>query len=118
MEHAEIGESMWIFYAVGYIGLLIRVGWEALRGGTTFSALASYVKSNSLVITLSILSYNAVLAVWMWTDLMGVVGMFKGELNGLTVVIGAIADIAFNKVVSVAKSRLEQKLQEPPTTEK
>ena len=117
MEHADIQESMWVFYAVGYIGLLIRVGWEALRGGTTFSALASYVKSNSLVITLSILSYNAVLAVWMWTDLMGVVGMFKGELNGLTVVIGAIADVAFNKVVSVAKSRLEQKLgeeAEPP----
>lgn len=110
MEHAEVAESMWIFYAIGYIGLLIRVGWESLRGGTTFAALFDYVKKNSLVITLSFLSYNAVLAVWMWTDLLGVVGMFKGELNGLTVVMGAIADLAFNKVVQLAKERIEKKL--------
>ena len=114
MEHQVVTENMWLFYAIGYLGLFGRILWEARKLGTQLDALTAYMKANSLIIVYSVFCYNAALSLWMWTDILSAVGFFKGELNGGTVIAGFLADMLFNKAVQSTKKKLEEP-GEPPS---
>lgn len=101
--------SWLVFYLIGYIGIIYHVGKNALRLGRTFDALFQYLKANSLVVFNTLLIYNGVCAMWGWTDFFSFLGLFKGELNGMTVLLGYTADSIFADAIGFATTKLNER---------
>ena len=108
MEQHAIG-NWGLFYALGYLGVMYHVGKNVLKVGKTFEALKQYTKENSLVITLTILSYNAVCAMWVWSDSLSFLGLNRGELNAMTIPLGYLADSIFRDATGAISKKLQER---------
>ena len=92
--------SPWIFYAIGYIGVIIYHGVLIIKQyGRSFAALKPYGKENGLAIVLSFFTYNAACLLWMFSDMFAGFNMFKGELNGMTVFAAIISEQFFKTTI-------------------
>lgn len=121
MEPHAIGH--WgLFYALGYIGVLYHIGKSAMALGKTLEAISTYWKENSLIIVMTVLSYNAVCAMWIWSDSLSFLGLNKGELSAMTIPLGYMANSIFRDATGAISKKLQergnQEPPEPPTTDK
>jgi hypothetical protein len=80
-------QSPWMFYAMGYSGIVLYILLGALELGKKVDALMKYMKDNSLAILATVVAYNAVAMVWMFSDFFSGFGLKMGELNGLIVFV-------------------------------
>ena len=88
-----------LFYAIGFLGVVIKFGKEMLSVGTSLDVAKGYIKANGLVIILHFLTYTGLIAMWLTTDIFSMAGGYKGILNGMTVVFGYGAQLMFDKAV-------------------
>jgi hypothetical protein len=89
-----------IFYSLGYLGILIYIVMGAIeKYGKTLAALVAYISENALPIVLNILAYNAVLALWYWSEALSAFGLDAGKLNAMTVPVGYMAQSLLTKVI-------------------
>ena len=95
MEHEHMNNP-WLFYTLGYIGILIHIVKNSLKLGNTFLVLITYLKQNSLSVFATFLTYNALCAMWMWSNIFEPAGMVQGELNVLLILVGFNAQLMFN----------------------
>ncbi len=107
----------WIYYGLGYLGLMIYIGTGAMEAyGKQLSAVSKYVTGNALPLIITALCYNAVVCIWLWTDIGPAIGLEVGKLNALTIPVGYMAQSIFTKSVRVYAAR--GKSDEPPTDPK
>lgn len=112
-----VGQHWWVtllFFALGHLGFVIRIFWTIITSGQKkLSVVDDYIEENSLVIVFGLLCYYAVVALWLWTDalsLLGSVGESFGLvpkiLNGWTVVIAIVADVILMKIIDKFGDRM------------
>jgi len=103
-------QSPWLFYGFGYFGIILYVLLGALELGKKIEVLTQYLKDNSLSIIATIVAYNAVALIWMFSDFFSALGMKQGELNGLIVLVAYVSLSLFTKGVRRIASRAEKAL--------
>lgn len=80
-------QSPWLFYAMGYFGIVLYVIIGALELGRKVEVLVKYITDNSLAILATVVAYNVVAMVWMFSDFFSGFGLKMGELNGLIIFV-------------------------------
>ena len=89
-----------IFFAIGHLGFVIRILLSFIgTGEKRLNKIDDYVAENGAVFLLSLLSYWAIAALWLWTDAIGFlggvgefVGIVPGQINAWAIVIAILAD--------------------------
>ena len=111
-EQQIIAESQvwWVtilFFLLGHVGFALRIMWVVLTSGQKkLSLVDDYIEENSLVVVFGLVCYYALVALWLWTDalsLLGSVGknmgLVPGSLNGWTIIIAILSDVLLLKIV-------------------
>lgn len=88
------------FFVLGHLGFAIRILLSFVGSGQRkLSLIDDYVADNGAVFLLGLLSYWAIVALWLWTDAIGFLGGFgesiglvPGWLNAWTIAIAILAD--------------------------
>jgi hypothetical protein len=106
-------QSPWLFYGIGYFGIVLYVLLGALEIGRKIEVLVGYVRENSLAILTTIVAYNAVALVWMYSDFFSMLGMKMGELNGLIVLVAYVSLSIFTKGARKFSKKAEEVLDVP-----
>ena len=108
-------ELTWaLFYALGFLGVVIKFGKEMLARGTSLSVVGGYLKDNGLVIVLHFLTYTGLVAIWLTTDIFAFAGGYKGILNAMTIVFGYGSQAIFDKAVPKLAERFARAGDEKP----
>lgn len=105
--------SPWLYYALGYLGIALYILRGAMKVGLTLDVFAPFIKSNALSIIATFLTYNGILAMWMYSDALSFFGLDRGELSGMTVPVAFMCNELFADFVDRQKAKLAAK-QEPP----
>lgn len=95
-----------LFYALGFLGVVIKFGKEMLARGTSFAVVKTYLHDNGLVVALHFITYTGLIAIWLTTDIFAFAGGYKGILNAMTIVFGYGAQMIFDKAVPRIAERL------------
>jgi len=105
----------YLFYALGYVGILIYVLSGAMEAhGKQLSAISMYVNENAIPLILNVLSYNLLVALWLWSEIGQAIGLAAHQLNALTIFIGYGAQSLFTKSARAWTARAEAKASNQP----
>lgn len=96
-----------LFFLLGHIGLAVRMFWVLITSGQKkLSVVDDYVEENSLVVVFGALCYYALVALWLWSDLFGLLGgvgdalgLIPKVLNAWTIPLAIGSDFILLKVV-------------------
>ena len=96
-----------MFFLLGHVGFALRIMWVVLTSGQKkLSLVDDYIEENSLVVVFGLVCYWALVALWLWTDALSLlgsvgesIGMVPGVLNGWTVLLAIASDVILMKVV-------------------
>ena len=89
-----------IFFALGHLGLGLRILFSFIgTGQRRLTLIDEYVADNGAIFLLGLLSYWAIVCIWLWTDAIGIFGgvgeaisFVPGQLNAWTIPIALVAD--------------------------
>ena len=106
----DVNQEWWVaglFFLLGHVGFAIRIMWVVLTSGQKkLSLVDDYIEENSLVVVFGLVCYWALVALWLWTDALSLlgsvgesIGMVSGVLNGWTVLLAIASDVILMKVV-------------------
>ena len=87
-----------VWYAVGFLGVMLHVMVKALKLGRTLSIVWQYTKANNLPIVITLFMYTGLVLYWV-TEGLSILGMIKGQLTGLTFIVGYMANSIFRELV-------------------
>lgn len=99
--------SQTLFFVLGHMGFAIRIMWNVLTSGQKkLDVVDDYIADNSLVVVFGLVCYYALVALWLWTDALGLLGtvgeslgLVPGKLNGWTIIIAIASDVLLMKIV-------------------
>lgn len=106
-----MNEQVWwvtvLFFLLGHVGFALRIMWVVLTSGRRkLSLVDDYIEENSLVVVFGLVCYYALIALWLWTDVLGFlggvgesIGLLPGELNGWTILVAILSDVLLLKIV-------------------
>ena len=112
MEHSQIA-SPWLFYGLGYIGIVLYILRGVMKIGLTLDILPPFLKGNALAIIATVVTYNAIVGMWMYSDAFAFFGLIQGELNGMSIFVAFAANEIFADLADKQKERLAQKNTPP-----
>lgn len=99
----------WLFYFLGYLGIVLYVLRGALKMGTTLDVFYPFVKANALSIIATIVTYNGIMGMWKYTNAFSFFGLDQGELNGMSITVAFMANELFQDFVEKQKEKLSKK---------
>ena len=123
-----MNQEWWVtllFFLLGHVGFALRIMWVVLTSGQKKLALVDdYIEENSLVVVFGLVCYYALVALWLWTDALSLlgsvgegVGLIPGALNGWTVIVAIASDVLLLKIVDkfgdkIGMERLSDKISQ------
>ena len=98
-ETVHLVSDPWLFYALGYIGILLYILAGATERGSRLDVFIPFLKERALPIIATIVTYNAVLGTWMFSNAFSFFGLHEGELSGMSIFVAFSANELWAKLV-------------------
>lgn len=118
-------EALLFFIGGGIVGFSLRIGWVLISSGQRkLSVVDDYLEENSLVVAFGVFCYIALVALWLWTDALGLlggvgesIGIVPGVLNAWTVLFAFASDVVLMMLINkfgekIGADRLSERLSQ------